>query len=572
MLVELIKKYKNNKINEFKKIEFNQEIDNLLKYFLDETSFSNLDIDNFISFLEKNNYTDYPLEKVRITLTYIKRNNSFSDPSCKSFFESLRNYLTNLKEETLSTEELEQLIIKVNNLLNTISNPDIFIEDMELIVNIIKELRVSENDIFACMLEINKHNLNFVNKLGNKNELLVQKEEEKIEIIVSNDDLLKQFGYNLNLSDEEKKIINSISNEFLKEKLDFFKNTPKYSFLSQFEYQKLLITLLKYAKLENIKKVLELSIKHNLDLKEILPTFYLNKDLIIDEYSDEFYKTLTGTYEYFIENIRMLEVLDISISEMYQNSINFFMTNNNLLKENIKTFKEYEIPFNSKSFSLLTSLMTNDLQTKLDRFIETNLFDYVKEYPSILLNQDKALFHRIQYARQNNLPIKRRYLSSFITSTNGYQINEENYEEIVTTYTSPYFNKPFYDDILSKPSHFNEQTKENSLIKALDTYLFDKNTYYIANTYISRFKVLRLYQGILDRKEENPNYFEGVLFSILHSLIVDKDKYEDIVLEVMKFYKENEMIYFDVAVSICRKLGISVQKIFQELNSYERTI
>ena len=40
----------------------------------------------------------------------------------------------------------------------------------------------------------------------------------------------------------------------------------------------------------------------------------------------------------------------------------------------------------------------------------------------------------------------------------------------------------------------------------------------------------------------------------------------------MKFYKENEMIYFDIAVSICRKLGISVQKIFQELNTYERTM
>ena len=150
--------------------EFNKTLEYYKNSLSNKTNFSNLNINEFIEFLQETNYSKYPFDKLEITLVYLKRNDSFEDFRCRGFFENLKNHLIYLKKDTLPLENFDNQLLRISKLLDSLSNPKMFIEDMSLLVQIIKELNVSQEMMFDIMIQINNHNLEVVNKINSKSE------------------------------------------------------------------------------------------------------------------------------------------------------------------------------------------------------------------------------------------------------------------------------------------------------------------------------------------------------------------------------------------------------------------
>lgn len=569
LLKKFILEYKKQKQSLLKEIEFNQKLESFFPFFQKEEEFLNLNIKNFLSFLRDNNFSFYPYEKLETTLSYIQVNNCFLDPNCQTFFKEFLAYLKSLKKDVMSFADYHNLTTRIANLISDLENKNKFIEDIDLVVEILKELDVNSDDIFSCMKEINNHNQVLVGNLEVKKEKKISSTKS---YRLSNLDNLKEFGYLNSFSEFEKVVLESASSPILIEKLEFLKNTTDFSFLKEKKYQKILVIILAFANLDDIKNIYKVSQEYHLSLKDILPTTYLKRDFQMPSINlkDDFYQDLVGSYEYFLTSISILKSLGSDIGKEFLENPAFFITPNDLLKYNLTVFKEYNIDVNAQDEAIINALMTNNLVNQLDSFIEAGLLDYVKDHKSILLNKDPGFFYRIYYAKKNNLPIKNRYLRKEITSLDGYGIQADNYLEMVKPYTSHYLEEKF-QNLENKKSDINfSNIVNNSLIKLLeDNYLLDDNAYYIANTYISRYKVLRTYQAILNGLGDI-NYFEGILFAILDKKIVDKDRFDEIVLEVMNLFLINKAIYFDTAVNISRKLGVDYNKIFETFGNMEK--
>ena len=291
MLVEIVNNYKLSKEKEryeFSKIiENNRRINFFTNALSEESKFSKLNINALVEFLKQNNILSYSQDELQTTLIYIQRNNSFKDKNCSEFLQKIKDSLNNLIKETPDLTELDNLILKTNNLLNSITNPQIFIEDMNFLVNIIKELNIEHEKIFEIMLEVNNHNLGVVKKID-KNDLKEQKLETKKDFKDTNLNLLKKYGYELNLSFEEQNDIENINQYELEDKLKYFKDILEFSFLKNKDYKEYLLILLHYAPLENIRNIYEISVKHGIDLFDILPTMYLNVDFKLDNKKDNY--------------------------------------------------------------------------------------------------------------------------------------------------------------------------------------------------------------------------------------------------------------------------------------------
>ena len=157
---------------------------------------------------------------------------------------------------------------------------------------------------------------------------------------------------------------------------------------------------------------------------------------------------------------------------------------------------------------------------------------------------DKAFFHRIYYAKKNGLPIKRNYLLKTITSINGYSINEENYQDKVKTYSCPLLDEDY--------SLENQKNIDiNNIINILDTnYLKEENVYLIENTYISRNKVIRLLSNQSGFK------IEGLLHAILKGVLHDKETFDNIVIEILNKFLENNVISEEEVSLVLENLSV----------------
>ena len=193
------------------------------------------------------------------------------------------------------------------------------------------------------------------------------------------------------------------------------------------------------------------------------------------------------------------------------------------------------------------------------------------QVPQILLNKDKALFHRIYYAKKNNLPVKNRFLSKEITSLNGYNINEENYLDLVPTYKLPKFDNEFYKQVrITNPSKIDNRIIKN-VIKILDDNFLERdNVYKISDVLVSRNKVIRLFQSFLNLNTNNINYFEGLIFSIVNDLLITKDEFDLIVLNVLGKYVNSNNLTENDAINISKSLNVDNSRIESLFNGGNR--
>ncbi len=517
MLLELIKNYR-LKTEELKSQGLRGEKANLIANNLkDSEKFKTVDINELLDLLKAANYTTHPLNKIGTTLDYIKRNNLYDSRQYKSILISISSSLETLKLENFNQVELDKLLERITKLEKSIEDNDSFVTDFPLINQIIRESNLAPIDIYNIMLEIDKLNKNTIGIDKVDNHTFALK-------------LISKYGYNPDLTPYEEKLIETINIPDLEEKLEYLKGIPEYDFLKNpLEHHRFVLFLL--APLKNIKAIKELSENSNLNLEDIFVIFYFNKDYElpqVDAPQDYFYQIFEGTYETFVNNSKLLLTMGYDLDDVYQNSSVLFYMATDTLERNLNALKSYNIPVTNP---IVLSLEDNNIEDKIDKFIELGLYDYIKKYPQTLLNKDKAFFHRIYYAKKNGLPIKRNYLLKTITSINGYSINEENYQDKVKTYSCPLLE----EDYSSLENQKNIDI--SNIINILDTYyLKEENVYLIENTYISRNKVIRLLS------KQSGFKIDRLLYAILKGVLLDKETFDNIVIEILNKFLENNLI------------------------------
>ena len=538
MLLELVKKYKLSKENNSLEEDYNR----LLLCFQNASNFNNLDINLLLKYLEEVNYTIYSKAQIITTINYIKRNNLFNSIPYQEFLKSIYESLSTLKSKKNTNSD--NLLSRIDALIETINNKDLFIEDLILVKQILKESNIDIEDIYKIMNDINKHN-----------RRIVKKEKPTI------NELLEKYGFKVRITNYEANLLK----DNIEEKLEYISKTLEFNFLKETSSSlKLTLTLL--APLDNIKEILKLSRDVNLNLESIFPIFYLNEDYVIDDNQENYYSLFKGSYETFTKNTRLLHSLGCDINDLYENFGGLFYIDTNVLISNIENLTKYNI-----SFKIPSVLESDDLVSKIDMFIESGLYDYIMQVPQILLNKDKALFHRIYYAKKNNLPIKNRFLSKEITSLNGYNINEENYLDLVPTYKLPKFDNEFYKQVrITNPSKIDNRIIKN-VIKILDDNFLERdNVYKISDVLVSRNKVIRLFQSFLNLNTNNINYIEGLIFSIVNDLLITKDEFDLIILNVLGKYVNSNALTENDAINISKSLNVDNSRIESLFNGGNR--
>ena len=531
MLLELIKNYR-LKMEELKSQGLRGEkailiADNLK----DSENFKTVDINELLELLKAANYTTHPLNKIGTTLDYIKRNNLYESRQYKSILISISSSLETLKLENFNQVEIDKLLERIAKLEKSVDDKDSFVTDFPLINQIIKESNLAPTDIYNIMLEIDKLN---------KNTLGIDKVDNHTFALK----LISKYGYNPELTPYEEKLIETINISDLEEKLEYLAGSPEYDFLKKSLLHHEFVLLL-FAPLKNIKAIKDLCNNSNLNLEDIFAIFYFNKDYElpkVDVPQDYFYQIFEGTYETFVNNSKLLLTMGYDLDDVYQNSSVLFYMATDTLERNLNALKSYNIPVTNP---IVLSLEDNNIEDKIDKFIELGLYSYIKKYPQTLLNKDKAFFHRIYYAKKNGLPIKRNYLLKTITSINGYSINEENYQDKVKTYSCPLLE----EDYSSLENQKNIDI--SNIINILDTYyLKEENVYLIENTYISRNKVIRLlsHQGGFK--------IDGLLHAILKGVFLDKETFDNIVIEILNKFLENNLIGEEEVSLVLEKLSV----------------
>ena len=431
--------------------------------------------------------------------------------------------------------DFDDLLKRIDLLITSINTSDVFITDFSLIEQIIKKYDVETEDIYEIMKEIDIHNKKIAG--------LVKENQVRM--------LLKKYNFETNITEYEENLLN-ISD--LEEKLAFLSSIPEYDFLKKPNLN-LRLTLILLAPLENIKEIYNISRTTNLNIQDIFPIFYLNENFKIQDNS--FYSNFTGAFETFTNNIKLFINLGYDINNLYENYGGLFYADTKLLISNMEILTKYDISL--KNLSILES---DDLENKINRFIELGLYNYIKENPQILLNKDKALFHRIYYAKKNNLPVKNRFLSKDITSLNGYNINEENYQNVVLVYKEPRFQDSFYQNVRNSKPHIIDDRIIKNVIKILDdSFRNDDNTYVITDIIISRNKVINLFQSFLNLNTNNINYFEGLIFAITDNLFITKDEFDLIILNVLGKYVNSNLLTNEEAINIAKSFNVDNDRI-----------
>ena len=91
----------------------------------------------------------------------------------------------------------------------------------------------------------------------------------------------------------------------------------------------------------------------------------------------------------------------------------------------------------------------------------------------------------------------------------------------------------------------------NNIINILDTnYLKEENVYLIENTYISRNKVIRLLRN------QGGFKIEGLLYAILKGVFLDKETFDNIVIEILNKFLENNLISEEEVSLVLENLSV----------------
>ena len=518
-MLNLLYNYQKELEDSLKQLEINNIIKEIFSYLESKDKFLSFDIFQYKELFNKANYSTEELNIIDNNIKYIKAFSSSLDNDeinnylnvIKEKFNKLNILIKNIKDEELLKEEYD----KITKLINNLKEKSNYIEDIDLIFRIFEHNNLLFKDIKDYLKEIIEHNKNVVsNNKEDQNNLIIDESEKN--------SLLTNILNIADFSDNEISILTNFyqnDKEQFEYKYNYLKQEFKYIFTNINKYKKLFIILMTLSNINDLNNILSIAKERNLNLKKMLPNIYVSRNNKFVGTNDEYYSLFTGSYEDFISNLNYLpKELDLSKVEP-----TYYIADSSLIRNNYNIFEKYNIILDIDSIECLT---INNLQDKLDKIIESGLYDYFKNNPRKILEiKDDLFFYRIKYAKDTGEVYKRKHLVKDLFEPDGYKINENNYQEIMNLYKIPLFSSEEFSNYKNI-----EVTRfiEPRLLYLFDRYYSTVNNYYyqIGNILISKNKVVSLYNKYLNGNNDNSDksLIIGLFYSIFDGLILNESE------------------------------------------------
>ena len=404
-MIELLKKYLNNTEN-LKEAESllqqyqdaEKEIEDNLFKLLDHTD---LLIDTKI---EDNKEYLYLIETLRIlknnslvTLTDEQKQEIENSKMFKYCVNSLRYFKNKVQmkyNEIKNSSNENDDILKIIKELEQLDDELIEEELLNNIFNKLNNEKVSKTDIELLLYLSVKYN-NEIFELLKTKELLENREKLTDQEL---EEIFKKYGYDYSKVNKEQKQKLRIKGD-IKNIEEVFEAIDNYSIPFK-ETEITSISLLIKSDKNAIETIYQLSQKYNVDFSRIIrliPGVLIHK-------SSKAYKNnsaklgmqqVQGSYEDFEENIKLLEECGYDIKDVMKSTITIFIVSNKTLRKNVEELRKYGFPKNLYEIKFKLSGLKGDAIKNIDRFIELDEFNYIKQNTSRLcLEQTSPIFTR----------------------------------------------------------------------------------------------------------------------------------------------------------------------------------
>ena len=453
--------------------------------------------------------------------------------------KKIEDILNLVVEDTEEIKKLKGQKEYLGNLLSTLRELDMRYlnsEDIEYLSNLMIERSVDTKDITKILIEIiTKSAFNISN---NREENVDNSPVPVEEITDTIDEIFAKYNYNFtNFNEINRKLILEKGN---KKSIDNILSTLRRNNISIkiSVVQDCLTQILLYSDdaivsdiIENIKEDTK-TISQNRSLSLNFIEYLKRPSLFMKEDSDKYY----ARYNNYKEVRRILIENDINPIDVIYRHGSIFSTSYENVSNNISIFKLYSVPKEIYT-KTLTSLTIKDPAATIDQFIELDCFDALKNSFSHINRTSKNLmFYRIIRARQLGENIYSEYnyenkkpLSGKITdsSSNRYGINPGNKKKVINEYNVQGLSQ--YDDILGEARCSGPIIKalNNYFIKVLeDNYKVDELRYSFKGEIISRVKVLRIYEELINKGAAGT--VDSIRYAIYKNSILTEEKYDKI--------------------------------------------
>lgn len=546
--------------------------------------------DNDFNILEKiydkNKITNLKVYKVVVT------NPSFNFPYysqmvlndiCNDIIININKYNEEVVIGTKEIEKLNLLLDVLKNLkINIKNNFNINLIELDELMSLVKASDYTDNEKIDLLIYISNISIKSFNLLDTLNVFVDGEEKlENNDIEITNlseeslIDLFNKYEYNflaLNRTSIAKikkygnlENIESMLSVLKTQNIDLNKEmTNKSGAIAE---------ILIYSSADILEKILLLAYKKGLNFHQLIkiPSCFISKRrnfirLGLNGKTTNQNDNLVGSYEDFEKNIQYLESIFIKVygedkfSSSFDKCCFIFIKSHELIKRTIKVYELYGItPI--EYLNTLSSLNSYHVEEILDLSIELDCFEYLrKNLSKATLMPNDEQFYMIARARQlgysddkifDSRGLKYKVLKedeniginkvNGALKTNKFILNETNkvifkeFERILieTTRVSE-FN--FYNG--------NENLSNSNInikLKKLDELYLQKDNplvYNINNISISKNKVLRIYNNLLERNIEDSK--ELMLFALTYNSIITQEQFDIISDEVNKLYFNKE--------------------------------
>lgn len=426
---------------------------------------------------------------------------------------------------------------------------DLIEEDLiKNIYNLIKEGKINASEAETLLKLIIEYNNKMFEKL--KNQKLIEEREK-----ISDEELeeiFKKYGFDYKKVEENQKRSLRIKGN-AKNIEEVFQALIKYSIPFKENSLTSIYLLIKSDK-NAIETIYNLSKEYNIEFKRIIsaiPAALIHKssEKSKGNGNQNINKTVSGSYEDFEKNIKLMKEIGYNIEEVVEKTISILTTPNKTLRKNIENLKKYGFPNNLKDFGFsLSGLKGANPIIIIDKFIELGELEYIKRNTS-RLNLDKTsyIFTRLYFAKKYNTTADEKIitkkktkdkeiLTGVISKENDKTLDKMINPEILKTDFSDIEN---YNEILEyisqeeKKGYSFEISHDETIDKIERQFKNTEITYKFNDTIISRYKTQRIYSLL---KKHFPEYDNKtlLLFSLTYESILSEEEYENIKQYVTK--------------------------------------
>lgn len=471
ILINLLKEDKNNLTINCKIYNVYNDLIEKLNGCIDNRS-SLSDIKEELEVIIDNDIKEFITFMISVLNSNVVVNNEELNSKVKEYVDKLKNERDSRKE----VAEYKDNVKKIDKLLSIIDGD--YNEDLESLVNYIKESYINKRIDFFTYVNLSMY------LLVKKSEAYSDTSDELEEVIIEENDeetyenikekisiLFKENGYNYDLIDDIfKDRIERLSKlENISKSLEFLK---KYGLFSEDmnTNQKIISKIFIYydeKAMNRMGEFLDNNKNTSLDMLLKIGTVFFSRkrEYKVRNRSGKLGKISKSEVVYgnsldFPLNVELYKRLlgkDIDYSMCDSDFMGrevFFSTPNEVLKKNLKLFKRYGIISRDEDGSLIdkevfyrnsSCFAGRNVEYILDRCIESNLYDYIKKYKSILKG-GKSIFTWYKIKRAYSLGESIRFNDSGASNSRLKSIftdDSESYNGISRTIRTNIYGKKY---------------------------------------------------------------------------------------------------------------------------------